>query len=316
MKVLFTGCIFDDKKINELKEQGIEVIPGKTNYTEEELINVLMDYDCYINGGDEKCTRNVIENNKHLKLISYRGTGYQQYIDIDAAKECGIPVSYAPGANAKTVAEYTVALVLDAVKKITYSNNEIKNNNWNKYKTFNLEGKTLGIVGMGAIGKHVTKILCDGFGMNVIYVDLSPIEDINNKYNTNMVSLNELFKKSDIVVISATCTKDNVNMITSEQFNMAKDDLIIVNTARAKLINKDDLYDAIINNKIGFVAMDGFYDEPIKYDDEFLKLPYDKFLITPHNAYNSFEAVEEMEKMLIESLLDVINNQEIRNIVK
>ena len=126
----------------------------------------------------------------------------------------------------------------------------------------------------------------------------------------------ELFKKSDIVVISATCTKDNVNMITSEQFNMAKDDLIIVNTARAKLINKDDLYDAIINNKIGFVAMDGFYDEPINYDDEFLKLPYDKFLITPHNAYNSFEAVEEMEKMLIESLLDVINNQEIRNIVK
>lgn len=316
MKVLFTGCIFDDKKINELKEQGIEVIPGKTNYTEEELINVLMDYDCYINGGDEKCTRNVIENNKHLKLISYRGTGYQQYIDIGAAKECGIPVSYAPGANAKTVAEYTVALVLDAVKKITYSNNEIKNNNWNKYKTFNLEGKTLGIVGMGAIGKHVTKILCDGFGMNVIYVDLSPIEDINNKYNTNMVSLNELFKKSDIVVISATCTKDNVNMITSEHFNMAKDDLIIVNTARAKLINKDDLYDAIINNKIGFVAMDGFYDEPINYDDEFLKLPYDKFLITPHNAYNSFEAVEEMEKMLIESLLDVINNQEIRNIVK
>ncbi len=152
MKVLFTGCTFNEDKINELKDYNIEVSSGRMDYSEDELTNILKDYDCYINGGDEICTRKIIENNKHLRLISFMGTGYQKYIDVEAAKEYGIPVSYTPSANAKAVAEYTVALILDAVKKVTFSNNQIRNKEWNKYKTFNLEGKTLGIVGMGTIG--------------------------------------------------------------------------------------------------------------------------------------------------------------------
>lgn len=316
MKVLFTGCTFNEDKLNELKNIGIEVSSGRMDYSEDELINILKDYDCYINGGDEICTRKVIENNKHLKLISFMGTGYQKYIDVEAAKEYGIPVSYTPSANAKAVAEYTVALILDAVKKITFSNNEIRNNEWNKYKTFNLEGKTLGIVGMGTIGSYIAKILCDGFGMKLIYNSRESKSDIDNKYNTNMISLNELFSKSDIISVNATYTLDNANMISKEQFALAKEDLIFINTARPELVNKEDLYNAIINNKIGFVAMDGFYTEPINYEDEFLKLSCDKFILTPHNAYNSKDAVIEMERMLIESLADIKNKVDIRNIVK
>ncbi len=316
MKVLFTGCTFNEEKLNELKEQGIEVSSGRMDYSEEELIDILKNYDCYINGGDEICTRKVIENNKHLKLISFMGTGYQKYIDVNAAKEYGIPVSYTPSANAKAVAEYTVALILDAVKKITFSNNEIRNKEWNKYKTFNLEGKTLGIVGMGTIGSYIAKILCDGFGMKLIYNSREAKPSIDEKYTTKMVSLNELFKEADIVSVNATYTLDNANMISKEQFDLAKEGLIFVNTARPELVNKDDLYNAIANNKIGFVAMDGFYIEPMDYNDEFLKLSCDKFIITPHNAYNSKDAVIEMERMLIESLTDVKNNVEIRNTVK
>lgn len=316
MKVLFTGCTFNEEKLNELKEQGIEVSSGRMDYSEEELIDILKNYDCYINGGDEICTRRVIENNKHLKLISFMGTGYQKYIDVDAAKEYVIPVSYTPSANAKAVAEYTVALILDAVKKITFSNNEIRNKEWNKYKTFNLEGKILGIVGMGTIGSYIAKILCDGFGMKLIYNSRESKLDIDNKYNTSMVSLNDVFNKADIISINATYTLDNANIISKEQLDLAKEGLIFVNTARPELVNKDDLYNAITNNKIGFVAMDGFYTEPMDYDDEFLKLPCDKFVITPHNAYNSKDAIIEMERMLIESLTDVKNNVGIRNIVK
>jgi phosphoglycerate dehydrogenase-like enzyme len=316
MKVLFTGCTFDEKTLNELKEKNIDVSTGRMDYSEDELINILKDYDCYINGGDEICTRRVIENNKQLKLISFMGTGYQKYIDVEAAKEYGIPVSYTPSANAKAVAEYTVALILDAVKKITFSNNEIRNNEWNKYKTFNLEGKTLGIIGMGTIGSYIAKILCDGFGMKLIYNSRESKSDIDNKYNTSMVSLNEIFNKSDIISVNATFTLDNANMISKEQFNIAKEDLIFVNTARPELVNKEDLYNAIINNKIGFVAMDGFYTEPMNYEDKFLKLPCDKFIVTPHNAYNSKDAVIEMERMLIESLMDVINGEDVRNTVK
>ena len=316
MKVLFTGCTFNEAKLNELKEQGIEVSSGRMDYSEEELTYILKDFDCYINGGDEICTRKVIENNKHLKLISFMGTGYQKYIDVAAAKENGIPVSYTPSANGKAVAEYTVALMLDAVKKITFSNNEIRNKEWNKYKTFNLEGKTLGIVGMGTIGSYIAKILCDGFGMKLIYNSRESKPSIDAKYNTKMVSLNELFKEADIVSVNATYTLDNANMISKEQFDLAKEGLIFVNTARPELVNKEDLYNAIINNKLGFVAMDGFYNEPMDYNDEFLKLSCDKFIVTPHNAYNSKDAVIEMERMLIESLTDIKNGIEIRNSVK
>lgn len=319
MKVLFTGCTFDDKKINNLKNIGIEVINGRTDYSEDELAQELKKVDCYINGGDEICTKKVIENNTHLKLISFMGTGYQKYIDVDTATKYNIPVSYTPSANAKSVAEYTVALLLDIVKKISFSNEQVKNREWKKYKTFDLKNKTLGIVGMGAIGTHIAKILCDGFGMNLIYNSKAEKENINNKYNTKMVSLEEVFKNADVISINATYTEETKALINKKYFDLAKSEAIIVNTARQELINKDDLYEAIMNNKILAVAMDGFYEEPImkECNDKLLDLPNDKIIITPHNAYNSIDAVDEMERMLIESMIDIANNNVIvRNIVK
>lgn len=318
MKVLFTGCTFNEETLKELKEKNIEVSAGRMDYSEDELLNLLKEYDCYINGGDEICTAKVIENNPQLKLISFMGTGYQKYIDVEAAKKYNIPVTYTPSANAKAVAEYTVALILDAVKKITYSNNEVRNKEWNKIKNFNLEGKTLGIIGMGAIGTHIAKILCDGFGMKLIYNSRESKPNIDSKYNTNMVSLNEIFKNADIISVNATYTEDNINMIGKEQLDLVNKNTILVNTARQELINKEELYNAITNNKIGFVAMDGFYKEPITKDteDKFLDLPNNKFLLTPHNAYNSSDAVKEMERMLIESLTDIINGNAVRNNVK
>lgn len=318
MRVLFTGCTFSDETLKGLKEKNIEVINGRMDYSEQELNDKLKDFDCYINGGDEICTSNVIQNNKHLKLISFMGTGYQKYIDVPTAKQYNIPVSYTPSANAKAVAEYTVALILDSVKKITFSNNEVKNKEWNKIKTFNLENKTLGIIGMGAIGTHIARILCDGFGMNLIYNSQTPKQLIDVKYNTQMVSLEDVFKNADIISVNATYNEKNINMITHKHLSLMKEQAVLVNTARQELINKQDLYNYIINNSSCSIAMDGFYKEPITKDikEEFLELPDKQFLITPHNAYNSKDAVYEMERMLIESLEDVLNNKDIRNLVK
>ena len=318
MKVLFTGCTFNKETLESLKEKDIVVETGRMDYSEDELMSMLKNYDCYINGGDEICTANVIENNQHLKLISFMGTGYQKYIDVETSKKYNIPVTYTPSANAKAVAEYTVALILDAVKKITYSNNEVRNKEWNKIKNYNLEGKTLGIVGMGAIGTHIAKILCDGFGMKLIYNSRKSKPNIDSKYNTNMVSLNDVFKNADVISVNATYTEENINMIGKEQLNLVNENTILVNTARQELINKEDLYNAIINNKIGFVAMDGFYKEPItkETEEKYLDLPNNKFLLTPHNAYNSSDAVKEMERMLIESLTDIINNNDVSYVVE
>jgi len=317
MKVLFTGCTFNEETLKRLEDKNINVVNGRMDYSEEELNDKLKEFDCYINGGDEICTSKVIENNKHLKLISFMGTGYQKYIDVPTAKQYNIPVSYTPSANAKAVAEYAVALILDSVKKITFSNNQVKRKEWNKIKTFNLEGKTLGIIGMGAIGTHIAKILCDGFGMKLIYNSQTSKENINKKYNTQMVSLDEIFKSSDIISVNATYNEKNIGMITQKQLELMKQQVVLVNTARQELIDKKDLYDYIINNKGCSVAMDGFYKEPITKEtkEEFLNLSDEQFLITPHNAYNSKDAVYEMERMLIESLDDVLNNSNIRNLV-
>lgn len=317
IKVLFTGCTFSEEKLKYFNDEGIEIVSGRMDYSEDELSSILKDYDCYINGGDEICTKRVIESNTHLKLITFMGTGYQKYIDVETAKKFGIPVTYTPNANAKAVAEYTVALILDMVKKITYSNNQVKNKEWKKIKTFNLENKTLGIVGMGAIGTHITKILCDGFGMKLIYNSRTNKPNIDEKYNTKMVSLEELFKLSDIVSINATYTKENEKMINNKVLEQMKSNAILVNTARQELIDKDDLLSIIEQKKINGVAMDGFYKEPItsETDDDYLDLKDDQFIITPHNAYNSKDAVYEMERMIEESLEDLLNNRSIRNSV-
>ena len=317
MKVLFTGCTFDEDTLKRLEENNINVVSGRMDYSEQELSEKLKDFDCYINGGDEICTDKVIENNKHLKLISFMGTGYQKYIDVPTAKKYNIPVSYTPSANAKAVAEYTVALILDSVKKITYSNNQVRAKEWNKIKTFNLEGKTLGIIGMGAIGTHIAKILCDGFGMKLIYNSQTPKEKIDSKYNTKMVGLDDIFKNADIISVNATYNEKNIGMISYEQLKLMKPQAILVNTARQELINKEDLYNYVTSNKNVSVAMDGFYKEPItkETEEEFLKLSDEQFLLTPHNAYNSKDAVYEMERMLIESLEDVLNNKPIRNLI-
>lgn len=318
LKVLFTGCTFSKEKLNELKEKGIDITSGRMDYNEEELTIILKDYDCYINGGDEICTKKVIENNPQLKLITFMGTGYQKYIDVDTAKKLNIPVSYTPSANAKAVAEYTVALILDSVKKITYSNNQVRDKEWNKVKTFNLENKVLGIVGMGAIGTHIAKILCDGFGMKLIYNSRTNKPEVDRKYNTNMVSLKELFEQADVISVNATYTKENEKMINEALLKNIKDNAIIVNTARQELIDKEYLYSILEKGKINAVAMDGFYIEPITpaIDDKYLDLSEDKYILTPHNAYNSSDAVFEMERMIIESLEDVINNNKIRNVVE
>lgn len=314
MRVLFTGCTFDENQIKKLESKEIYVDNGRVDFSEDELTRVLNNYDCYINGGDEICTKKVIEGNKHLKLISFMGTGYQKYIDVQTAKENSIPVSYTPSANAKSVAEYTVALILDAIKKISYSNAQVKLGKWEKYKVFNLEGKTLGIVGMGTVGSYVAKILCEGFGMKLLYNSLNCKPLIDKKYNTHMVSLNELFSNSDVISVNATCTEENKGMISLEQLNLMKDNTVLVNTARAELIDKEALMQ--INNRINCIAIDGWYEEPINKTESMLDVDNDKFIITPHNAYNSSDAIFEMERMLVESLEDAKNNKEIRNTIK
>lgn len=147
MKVLFTFNAFSQKDIDLLKDKGIEIIPAPKDLSEEDLIQKLQGCEGYIIGGSDKATRKVIEST-NLKFINFYGTGWENYVDIEAANEKGIIVANTPKANAYTVAEHTVALILDVVKNITHLNNTTKEGQWLRRQTWNLENRTLGIFKM------------------------------------------------------------------------------------------------------------------------------------------------------------------------
>lgn len=316
-KAVFTGNIFNKQELSELKIIGIHVKSEKMALTENQLIKALERADIYIMGGDDIATQKVINSAKNLKLIVFLGTGYEKYIDLKTAKKRGIKVTCTPQANAPTVAEHTVALILDAVKQTTYLNNSTKKGAWERRQSWNLEGKTLGIIGMGAIGSKVARILKNGFDMKILYTNPSKKKEVEKELAAKKVELDELLKNSDIISINAKYSKQTVGMVSVKQLNLVKPTAVLVNTARAEIIDHLALYQALKNNKLNCAAFDGYYQEPPNKPkkDQFklLSLKDNKFIITPHTAYNSKDALRAMANMMIESIADFVSGKNLRH---
>ncbi|NTU72888.1 hypothetical protein HGB07_01795 [Candidatus Roizmanbacteria bacterium] len=312
-KVIFTANTFSEKQIEVLRQKGINIVKQPSNLSEGNLIEALQDAEGYILGGDEIATKHVIEMAKHLKIISFLGVGYERYIDVRVAKEHGIVVTNTPGANSQAVAEFTVSLILDVVKKITYLNELSKNGIWEKPHVWNLHNRTVGIIGMGNIGSKVAKILHDGFGMRVIYVSRSVKGHVEEAFGAKKVTLDELFAQSDVVSVHVAQADETVNMIKKQQLTLMKPTSILVNTARAEIIDGHALYEALITNQLSAAAFDAYYIEPLpeRSQDEYklMSLPNDKFVLTTHNAYNSIDAIETMNEMIINGLIDMFEGR-------
>ncbi|MEX1382131.1 NAD(P)-dependent oxidoreductase, partial [Lutibacter sp.] len=168
-KILFTASTLTDEDVSSLREEGYEIINGKFNYTEEELIEATKDIDGYILGGDEYVSENVLKAAKNIKSIVFFGTGYETYIDVKAASKLGVAVSNTPRANAYTVAEYTLAMMLDMVKRISVNDRKINSERWDDSVWMTLKNKTIGIVGMGAIGTNLARMLKNVFNSKIVY---------------------------------------------------------------------------------------------------------------------------------------------------
>jgi glyoxylate reductase len=306
MKVLFTNCSFSENEIKNLSEKGIEIIPAKENLNQEELIQALQGMDGYIIGGTDRAPKEVIEATD-LKVIIFYGAGYQDYIDIPSANAKNIVVANTPKANSYTVAEHTVAMILDGVKNITWLNNTTKEGNWFRRRTWNLQDKTLGIIGMGTIGSHVATIMKNGFNMNIIYTSRTPKSEMDETLNAKKVDLETLLKQSDVISIHASLNEETTNMIDTKELSLLKKSAILVNMARPKIVNGLALKETLEKDQIAKAMFDGYYEEPAptKENDNIglLSLPDDKFVITPHTAYNTKEAFDNMNNMVIENIM-------------
>lgn len=310
-KALFTECLFSDVDIASLSQSGIEVVKAPGYLGEEKLIESLRDCSIYIIGGADKASAKVIEST-NLELIVFYGTGYENYVDMSAAAKKGIKVCNTPKANAYTVAEHAVALILDAVKNISYLNTTTKSGLWLRRDTWTLEGKTLGIIGLGTIGGYVAGIMHRAFNMQIQYFSRQPKPDLEKTLGAKKVDLPTLMSTSDVVSLHASYSADAVNMIGESELSAMQPHTVLVCTSRAELVDPVALKKALQENKFSAAAFDCYYQEPVpdKSVDTWglLSLPDNKFIITPHTAYGSKEAKANMNAMVIENIRSFLVN--------
>lgn len=246
----------------------------------------------------------VLSVAKHLKMIQRTGVGTEM-LDVEAIKAHGIPVYVNAGVNAQSVAEHTMTLMLAVLKRLPQINAQTHNGVWKKQQvgvtTHELRGKIVGLVGMGNIGRLVAAML-QPFGARVIYTDVfRQKEEVETKLGlTYYDSFESMLPQCDILSFHCPLTKDNTEMLNKQTLSMMKEGSIVINTARGKLINPDDLYCALKSGLISGAALDTHYEEPLKEGYKLAKL--DNVILTPHIGGLSYEAFETMMREAVNNI--------------
>jgi D-lactate dehydrogenase len=281
-----------------------------------------------------KIDKNIIDQLPKLKLITTMSTGFD-HIDLKYAKEKGITVCNVPIYGEKTVAEHTFALLLSLSRKIPQSVENVRKLNFDleDLRGFDLEGKTLGLIGIGHIGANVAKI-AKGFDMKIIASDPKPDKKTIKKFKIELVNLENLLQTSDIISLHAPYNEHTHHLINKENINLIKPGVYIINTARGGLIETEALIRALDRNIIAGAGLDVLEEEYfIKEEKELLKNPNrsgqmlktiiqnhlllnnPKVIITPHNAFNSKEALQRILDTTVENI-EAFEKQKPINIVK
>ncbi|MCR1952546.1 MULTISPECIES: D-2-hydroxyacid dehydrogenase [unclassified Clostridium] len=256
---------------------------------------------------------NNLKEAKNLELICETATGFNN-IDIVYAKKNDIAVTNVAGYSTNTVAQHTFATVLSLYDKLSYYDNYVKSGDYAKSGLFTnvskpfyeLEGKTWGIIGFGAIGKRVAKI-AEAFGVNVIYYSTSG-KNSNSEYNR--VSFDELLDKSDIVSVHAPLNKDTQGLINYDAIKKMKNSAILVNMGRGPIVVEADLAKAMDEELIAGAALDVFEVEPIKEDNPLISMKNkENLVLTPHIAWASVEARERLFEEVIKNIRAFYNDE-------
>lgn len=260
----------------------------KFGLSQSKLNNCIKKYDAIVIRAATPVSKEIIDSAIKLKAIGMAGIGLN-HIDVNYAKKKGIAIFNVPDGSNQSVAELTLALILVSVRKVNQAIYSTKyKGEWNKHGFIGkeLKGKTLGIIALGNIGKRVAKY-CQSIGMKVIAYD--PYLDLNKakKLNVNLVELNDLLEKSDIISIHAPLTSDTYHMIGEKEIDKMKTGSYLINTGRGGIIDEESLYDALVNKKLSGAAVDVMEKEPPGKSKLF---QLDNFIATPHIGAGTIEA--------------------------
>ncbi|MFA6006218.1 MAG: NAD(P)-dependent oxidoreductase [Candidatus Paceibacterota bacterium] len=283
---------------------NIEHIPADTS---ADIISVFV--GCTVN-------KEVIEKFPNLKLIVARSTGYDN-IDLDECKKRNIVVCNVPSYGENTVAEQAFALLLILSRKMIEAVERVratKNFSTDGLTGFDLKGKTLGVLGTGRIGIHSIKI-AKGFEMNVIAYDVFQKQELQSQLGFTYRTFDEVLAESDIITVHVPYMKETHHLLNAHAFTIMKPSTYIINTSRGAVVDTGAMFQALKNNKIAGAGLDVMEDESVMNEEERQMLAMPNVVITPHNAFNTEEAIERILETTIQNISAFLKDTP-QNIVK
>jgi len=312
IKVLITDKLAQEG-IDLLKSMNDVEVIVKTGIGEEELSNIIGKHDALIVRSDTKVTAKVLANPGKLKAIARAGVGVDN-IDVTAATRKGILVMNTPGGNTLSAAEHTIALMLSMSRKVVPACNSLKGGAWDrkKYMGNQLNGKILGVIGLGRIGMAVAK-MAKGFDMKILGYDPFAAPAKAEEIGVEVTDcLERIFKEADYISVHAPKNEQTLNMIGAEQIKMMKPSVHLINCARGGIINEDALYNALAEKRIAGAALDVFPKEPPE-NRRFAE--FENCLVTPHLGASTEEAQIEVAVEAAQNIVDAVRGGPVRNAV-
>jgi len=296
------------------KQDGLEVTVD-VGKTEDEIANLIGEYDAILVRSATKVTRKIIEAGKNLKLIGRAGAGVDN-IDLTAASEKGILVINAPFGNLISVAELVFGHFFNLARRIAIAQAKLTQGEWAKKEIAKvgreIDGKTLGIVGLGKIGQLVAA-RAKGFNLKVLAFDPAITKEMAAEHSAELVSLEDLLRNSDLITIHVPLLPATKHMISTKQFEMMKKTAFIVSCARGGVVDEDALVKALEKEQIAGVGLDVFENEPLKGDNPLLK--FQNVSLTPHIGGDTIEAQSKVGIELVDQIARALKGEMVEHIV-
>ena len=292
--------IFNYKNLFDKKSVEIVIPPYEVVEClyENELVELLKNIDCIL-CGDDKITENVLIQAKRLKVISKWGTGIDS-IDKDAAENPGIKVLRVKDIFSEPVSDTVLAYILLFARKIIEKNQIVKNNKWKKTESYTLKEKSLGIIGVGHIGKVIAEKAM-ALGMEVFGNDIRVMSrNFVGRTGIKMVTINELLTHSDFVTLHCDLNNSSFHLIGENELKIMKPESVLINTSRGEVIDQSALEDVLQNNEISGAALDVFEVEPLPEDNILRKI--DNVYLSPHNSNGSPQVFNRVDYLSINNL--------------
>lgn len=309
MRILLTTTSFQDtpgKHHDVLGASGLEVIRARGPLTEPQMLELIKTqgpFDGFLNG-DDAITKQVIDAAlPKLRVIAKYGIGLDS-IDVKYATEKKLPVLFTPGVNHTTVAEHTFGLMIAVAKHFWPHLKSVKDGGWKRITGNEIAGKTLGVIGMGRIGKEVI-IRGEAFGMKPIAFDTYWDGAFSWKYKVKKASSAEqVLSEADVISLHMNLTPENRGFINAKTIATMRPGAIIINTARGGLVNEQDIAEACKAGRLGGYATDVLEHEPMKTPHPFQGV--DNIVVTPHIGSRTFESVERQALRAVHNIVNYL----------